>query len=226
MALPALLTRRIAPSGVVSLSQITWPARVAAVLRRATGRCARVELYFAFDDPCSAIAVLDLVERLAGHRAELVLLPVVERGIAGDPAVDAKRRYAIADARRLARRTGRALMREEPIAASTTAPVAAWMAGADQDEAQRAFCLEALAGLWLHSRGAVHRSDYAAMWRRHLGGAPIEHHDAVTRNERRMRRRGPYDTPAAFVHGQWFFAHDRGAQIAQRLDDLGWGAPA
>ena len=35
----------------------------------------------------------------------------------------------------------------------------------------------------------------------------------VRRNERRMRRRGPYDTPAAWVHGQWFFAHDRSAQI-------------
>jgi hypothetical protein len=46
----------------------------------------------------------------------------------------------------------------------------------------------------------------------------------VRRNERRMRRRGPYDTPAAWVHGQWFFAHDRPAQIAHRLDQLGWAA--
>jgi hypothetical protein len=41
-----------------------------------------------------------------------------------------------------------------------------------------------------------------------------------------MRRRGPYDTPAAWVHGQWFFAHDRGAQIADRLDALGWTVTA
>jgi hypothetical protein len=39
-----------------------------------------------------------------------------------------------------------------------------------------------------------------------------------------MRRRGPYDTPAAWVHGQWFFAHDRPEQIAHRLDQLGWTA--
>jgi len=30
------------------------------------------------------------------------------------------------------------------------------------------------------------------------------------------------DTPAAWVHGQWFFAHDRLVQIGERLDDLGW----
>ena len=39
-----------------------------------------------------------------------------------------------------------------------------------------------------------------------------------------MCLRGPYDTPAAWVHGQWFFAHDRSAQIGARLDDLGWTA--
>jgi len=26
------------------------------------------------------------------------------------------------------------------------------------------------------------------------------------------------------VHGRWFFAHDRPAQIEQRLNDLGWTA--
>ena len=36
-----------------------------------------------------------------------------------------------------------------------------------------------------------------------------------------MRRRGPYDTAAAWVHGQWFFAHDRVEQIGHRLDELG-----
>ena len=39
-----------------------------------------------------------------------------------------------------------------------------------------------------------------------------------------MRRRGGYDTPAAWVHGQRFFAHDRLVQIGERLDDLGWTA--
>jgi hypothetical protein len=26
------------------------------------------------------------------------------------------------------------------------------------------------------------------------------------------------------VHGQWFFAHERLAQIEHRLDELGWAA--
>ena len=39
-----------------------------------------------------------------------------------------------------------------------------------------------------------------------------------------MRRRRLYDTPAAVVGGQWFFAHERLAQIGHRLDELGWRA--
>ena len=46
----------------------------------------------------------------------------------------------------------------------------------------------------------------------------------MRRNEKLMRRRRPYDTPAAWVHGQWFFAHDRLVQIGERLDSLGWKA--
>jgi 2-hydroxychromene-2-carboxylate isomerase len=49
--------------------------------------------------------------------------------------------------------------------------------------------------------------------------------DATTA-ERRMRRRRLYDTPVAVVHGEWFFAHERLAQIEHRLDDLGWKAAA
>ena len=41
-----------------------------------------------------------------------------------------------------------------------------------------------------------------------------------------MRRRGPYDTAAAWVHGRWFFAQDRVEQIGHRLDELGWTAAA
>jgi hypothetical protein len=37
-----------------------------------------------------------------------------------------------------------------------------------------------------------------------------------------MTSRGPYETPAASIGGRWFFAHDRSAQIADWLDELGW----
>src|SRR6476661_8459451 len=106
------LTRRVIPRLVVALSQITWPARLGAALRRLVGGHGRVELFFAFDDPCSAVAVIELAARVAGRDVELVLKPVVARGIDGDPAVDQKRRYAIVDAGRLARRSDMVLLRD------------------------------------------------------------------------------------------------------------------
>jgi hypothetical protein len=51
---------------------------------------------------------------------------------------------------------------------------------------------------------------------------PIDDDAPVRAAERRMRRRGPYDTPAAVIGRRWDFAHDRPAQIAAHLDELGW----
>ena len=221
-----LLARRVAPSAVIALSRVTWPARAGAGARRRLGRRGRVELFFAFDDPCSAIAVLDLAGRLSGREVRLLLRPVVRRGIRADPAVELKRRYAIGDARRLGRRTGLALARTEPLAADDVAFLAAWVAAAPQGPALQRFCVAALGHLWLETAGPVERADYGRLWRAHLGSSPPATGGprGVRRNERLMRRRRPYDTPAAWVHGQWFFAHDRLAQIAERLDDLGWTA--
>jgi hypothetical protein len=101
-----MLARRVVPSAVIALSQISWPSRLGAASRRALGRRGRLELFFAFDDPCSAIAVIDLAERVSGRDVLLVLKPVVERGISDDPAAELKRHYAIADAQRLGRRRG------------------------------------------------------------------------------------------------------------------------
>jgi 2-hydroxychromene-2-carboxylate isomerase len=219
-----LLARRAAPTLVVALSQVTWPARLAAAIERARGRRGAVELYFAFDDPCSAVALVDLAARLEGRAVDLVLAPVVRRGIPGDPAVEAKRRHALTDARRLARRLGLVLARDEPLAAADTAFLAGWVAGAPQGPALQRFCLEAVTRLWLAAPAAVEASAYATLWRVCLGAAPQEDAQAVAANERRMASRGPYDTPAAVVARQWTFAHDRPAQIAARLDELGWAA--
>lgn len=219
-----ILKRQMLPRMVVGLSQVGWPSRAGASIRRALGRSGRVELYFAFDDPCSAVAVIDLAERLAGRRVVLILAPVVQRGIAGDPAVEAKRRYALEDARRLAARAGLTLTRREPVAEQSTAFLASWVASAAPHTGLVGFCVDSLRRLWLQTDGAVQESDYVTLWRAHLGSEPPNDDGArmVRRNERRMRRRGPYDTPAAWVHGQWFFAHDRLAQIGERLDELGW----
>jgi 2-hydroxychromene-2-carboxylate isomerase len=227
MSSPAdAVKRRLFPSAVVAISQVSWPSRLGAAARRLTGRRGRVELFFAFDDPCSAIAVIDLATHLAGREVALVLKPVVQRRIAGDPAVDLKRGYAILDARRLGRRVGLVLSREQPLSAEATAYLAEWAASAPQGRALTGFCVEALRRLWFSTDGPVSAAEYAPIWRERLGGErPWPGGAATTRaNERLMRRRGPYDTPAAWVHGQWFFAHDRPAQIAERLDRLGWTA--
>ncbi len=222
------LARHTVPDAIIALSQVTWPARAGAAARRALGRRGRVELYFAFDDAASAVAVLDLAGRTAGRDVRLLLLPVVQRGIPDDPAAGAKRRYAIVDARRLARRSGLALARIEPLAADDTAFLAEWAAAGPAGPALNRFCVAALRRLWLETAGPPDREEYAALWREHLGGEPPANGgaEAVHTNERRMRRRGPYDTPAAWIHGQWFFAHDRLAQIGERLDGLGWTAAA
>jgi len=218
-----LLTRRVLPSTVIALSRFDLPARAGATARRALGRRGRVELFFAFDDPASAVAVIDLAERVSRRDVLLDLRPVVERGIEGDRAVEHKRRYAIADARRLGRRAGLELSRDDPLAAGETAFLAEWVAAAPAGPALTGFCADAMRLLWFGSDGALDREAHAASWREHLGSDPPGGGaGAVRRNERLMARRGPYDTPAAWVHGQWFFAQDRPAQIASRLDELGW----
>jgi 2-hydroxychromene-2-carboxylate isomerase len=219
-----LLERRVLPGLVVSLSRITLPARVGAATRRRLGRRGRLELFFAFDDPCSALALIDLAERVADRDVLLLLRPVIKRGIPGDPAVEQKRSYAITDARRLARGRGLTLGRSEPLAAAETAFLAEWVAGAPQGPALERFCLAASRSLWLGSGEPVARAEFEALWLAHLGMTPplTDGAAGVRRNERLMKRRRPYDVPAAWVHGQWFFAHDRPAQISERLDELGW----
>jgi 2-hydroxychromene-2-carboxylate isomerase len=218
------LTRSLLPRAVVALSSVTWPARIGAAERRRFGQRGRVELFFAFDDPCSAMAVIDLATRLRERDVDLVLKPVVARGIAGDPAVDQKRRYAIVDSRRRARRIGLELHRGEPLTAESTAFLAEWVAPVPQGAPLTRFCVDALRHLWYESDEPVEQAHYAALWRSHFEDDPggADGPAAVKRNERLMRRRGPYDTPAAWVHGQWFFAYDRLVQIGERLDSLGW----
>jgi 2-hydroxychromene-2-carboxylate isomerase len=218
------LTRRVMPRLVVALSTVRRPRRLAASVRRAFGGRGRVDLYVAFDDAQSAVALAGLLERVAARRVDLRVRAVVERGIRDDPAAEAKRRYAVADARRLARRDGLELTRAEPVAAADAAFLAEW-AGVAPGEAERtAFAAAAMRQLWFGSDGStVEREPYAELWREHVGGEPPSGGAAsATGAEKLMRRRRLYDTPVAVVHGQWFFAHERLPQIEHRLDELGW----
>jgi 2-hydroxychromene-2-carboxylate isomerase len=221
------VVKRVLPRLIIAQSQFDAPARAAAAARRRLNRNGRVELYFAFDDPCSAVAVLDLDERLRDRRVNLVTFPVIERGIRDDPAVARKRDYALVDARRLFARRDIALARSAPLGPEETAFLARWVAAAPLGLAARRFCAQAMQTLWLTDDEPVGRDRFETLWRDVVGTAPDNdspYAPAVRANEKRMRRRGGYDTPAAWVHGQLFFAHDRLAQIGERLDDLGWTA--
>jgi 2-hydroxychromene-2-carboxylate isomerase len=216
------IKRSVIPSTIIRLSTIDRPARAAAALRRARGGRGCVELYFSFDDPCSAVAVIDLAARLSGRPVDLVPLPVVARGIPDDPAVEDKRHYALEDARRIGRRSGLTLSRSEPLDPGGVAFLADWVAADPQGPGVLAFCVAALEALWFATSGPVVQGDYAALWRRHTNSDPAGDPAAVRRNERQMVARGPYDTPAAVIGRDWWFAHDRLVQIAERLDALGW----
>ena len=147
---------------------------------------------------------------------------MVERGIPDDPAAGAKRVYAVTDARRLARRAGRELSRSEPLAPGATAFLAGWAAAIPEAEARAAFCAEAMELLWFGSDGPVAEAAFTDVLRRHAGAeTPAPAQAEVERSQRRMRRRGLYDTPIAVVHRQWFFAHERLEAIEHRLDELG-----
>lgn len=217
MSLRDRLQRRVVPRLVVRLSTVHAPARMAAAVRRALGGTGSVRLFVAFDDPYSAVAVLGLAERLSGRRAQLLIEPVVARGIPGDPAVEAKRRYAVVDSARLARRDGLELSRTESVSAEQTAFLAERAAAIPQGPERAEFCAAAMRRLWLQTSGPVTAVEYDD-----LG---VDQSD-VDGSERAMKRAKLYDTPVAVVAGQWFFAHERLDQVAERLDQLGWRAGA
>jgi len=214
--------REIGPRLIVSASTVTAPARASAAVRRVTGRSGRLELYFGFDEPTSAFAVIDLAQRLQGRKVILDLLPVVERGIKDDPALERKRIYRITDGRRLGRRIGLTLSRSEPIDPQQTAFLAGWVAAAPRGAALTRFCVAACRRLWFESDGPIEAERFEELWRECFGSAPIADQAAVRANEEKMAGRGPYETPAAWIGGRWFFAQDRSAQIADWLDQLGW----
>ena len=223
------LEKEWVPHLILKVSMFTLPFRLAAAGRRATGRKGTVELFYAYDEPTSAYALLELSRTVQDRSVEIDLVPVVERGIKGDPAIERKRAYAIVDGRRLARRLGFTLGRSEPIDPEKVRFLAAWTALAEQGPGLQAFAEEAMKKLWYEGDGPVEREGYAAIWRQTVGGEPPDENSpeataAVRANERRMTRSGPYETPAAKIGGRWDFAQDRARQIGTWMDELGWRA--
>lgn len=209
------LQRAMAPRAVVALSRLPrtpWAARK------------RVELYFAYDDPYAAVALPGLLRIVHARGARLSLYPLVERGIAGDPAAEQRRAYAIMDANRLAQRDGRRLSRKLPLTAGECAFLAAWTEAARHDTGSADFAAAVLEKLWFNSTGGVPREACAQLHRVHLHRDPppdeAPWRQALARNARRLRRKGHWESPAARVGGAWYFAHERLPQIDARLAAL------
>ncbi|MFM8884758.1 MAG: hypothetical protein ACKOH7_08185 [Solirubrobacterales bacterium] len=223
------LEKEWVPRLILRLSMVTLPFRLAAAARRATGRRGRLEFFFAYDEPTSAYALLELARTVRGRRVRIELVPVVHRGIEGDSALERKRAYAIVDGRRLALRIGLELGRSAPVQPQSVSFLAAWTALGPQGPALEGFAEEAMRRIWFGDDEPVDREQFASLWRERLGSEPPDEGSpeaatALRANERRMSRSGPYETPAAKIGGRWDFAQDRPRQIGAWLDQLGWRA--
>lgn len=219
------LQRALAPRVVVAASRLQAPRRAAARLRRWFGRPLRMELYFAFDDPYAAIALPGLLRLCERRPVALTLYPLLQHGIPGDPAAPARALHAVQDAARLALRTQQRLARRAPLAPADTAFLAAWCEAARGDAAMPRFAAAALEQLWLGSTGPLQREVFVALYREHLRRDPpaetAADAAALASNARRLLAKGHWESPALRLAGEWFFAHERLAQIARRLDELG-----
>jgi 2-hydroxychromene-2-carboxylate isomerase len=220
------ISKTLMPQLLIASFRARWPQRLRAQADRALGRRGRIDLYFAYDDPYAAIALPGLLQIAARRRVELKLLPVIERGIDGDPAAQARAPYALEDSRRLAARDGRKLMRTRPLQASETDFLARWSAAAGASPQLARFTAAALDHLWFRSDGPLQRSFYESLFQRHFGTPPPADSTAqaasLAANRRDLLRKGQWESPAARVCGEWFFAHERLAQIDERLQELGY----
>jgi len=202
-----------------------WSGKLWAWLLRRLGGRVCVELYFAFDDPYSVVA-LPLLEVAERRRADLTLYPIIERGVDDDPALEQRSRFALEDSRRLLRRRGLALRRAKPLRPGDVAFLAEWTESLREPRQRQAFAATALTRLWLSSSGPVQRGDYAMLYRKVTGQTPPTADAVLTQrlaaNRERQLRKGHWESPAARVQGEWFFAHERIPQIEERLSYLGW----
>ena len=223
-ALRDRLQRSLLPSAVVAASRLRAPRHAAIRLRRALGGRIGIELYFAFDDPYAAIALPGLLRLIQNRPVQLLLYPLLQRGIEQDPAAEARRRYAVEDADRLAQRASLHLTRRAPLAAKDCAFLAAWTEAARGHAAMPAFAAAALSALWLDSTGPVPREACRQLHRSILGGEPPADAapwlERLAQNTRRLHARGHWESPAARIAGEWFFAHERLPQIAALLERL------
>jgi 2-hydroxychromene-2-carboxylate isomerase len=118
------------------------------------------------------------------------------------------------------------LKRNEVVDPQATAFLAEWVESLRGQPSMQAFAAAALTRLWLNSSGAIEEADFASLFREIAGHAPPKPGEDIRRrladNHLRQLRKGHWESPAARVEGEWFFAHERVPQIEERLTYLGW----
>lgn len=220
-----IVQKVLMPRLLVAWFATRWPGRLWAWLLRRLGARAQLDLYFAFDDPYSVVA-LPLLELATRRHAELTLYPMTERGVENDPALASRRHFSLQDSRRLLRRRGLVLRRTAPLMPADTAFLAVWTESLRGQPSMQAFAAAALTRLWLNSDDPLRPQDYAGLFREITGRAPPVDDPALrarlAANRARQLRKGHWESPAACVQGEWFFAHERIPQIEERLSYLGW----
>ncbi|MES2490009.1 MAG: hypothetical protein V4607_09460 [Pseudomonadota bacterium] len=224
-AVTEYLRRAVAPRLVVGLSRKRGLQQWRAAFRRALGRPTTVELFFAFDDPYAAIALPGLIKIAAANKATLKLRPLISRGIDGDPAVTQRSVHAITDSRRLAQRDGRTLVRNAPLTAQDCAFLASWTAASSEHPKVNDFVAAALAQLWFESTELPTPENYAALYQSHIGKtaskSSTESDAQLASNTKRLHKLGHWESPTAYLAGEWYFAHERLEQIDAHLRNLG-----
>jgi 2-hydroxychromene-2-carboxylate isomerase len=218
------IRRSVAPSCVVALSRIRAKQTLASTGARLLGQTLRMDLYFAFDDAGAAIAVPGVLQ-IANHQSvDLRLYPIVNRGIANDPAAAARLTHSIKDAQLLAARTGQRLMRTGPVLAEACAFLANWTEAMRGHPAVNTFAAAAVREIWFRSSGEIPYEACARLYRETFGqDRPTDNPqliEAVQDNSRRLIRKGHWESPVVDIHGEWFFAHERLGEIASRLQQL------
>jgi len=103
--------------------------------------------------------------------------------------------------------------------------LAAWSEAARSRAAIEAFTVASMRALWLEGDGEVRPEIFAELYRRACAAeppSPLAAPEAALRaNERALTRKGHWETPAARIAGEWFFAHERVEAMGERLDYLG-----
>lgn len=224
-AVTEFLRRAAAPRIVVATSRWRWAQDFRATVRKAVGLRPTIELFFAFDDPYAAIGLPGLIRIAEARKATLKLVPIIARGIDGDPAAAQRSLHAITDSRRLAQRDGRSLLRDAPLSPYDCAFLAAWTVAAELSPGRNAFVAAALEKLWFGSGDVPEPDLYATLYQRYIGIAPpaasAAHTEQLAMHTQRLNKLGHWESPVALVAGEWFFAHERLQQIDARLAAMG-----